>query len=100
MYAYQLRSLTHPGHLGVPYPYSNETIRAVANVCWFFCLFLVSTETDLHAQKPPYDIFPPAEPPYYRVRYEASQKPGELAFPVNYTIWIPQGVKTLGGVIV
>jgi hypothetical protein len=54
----------------------------------------------MHAQKPPYDVFPPAEPPCYRVRYEVSTKAGELVFPVNYTIWIPQGVKTLRGVIV
>mgnify|MGYP000916669061 CR=1 FL=1 len=52
------------------------------------------------AQNPPYDVFPPAEPPVYRVRYEASAEPGGLAFPVNYTIWVPPGVKTLRGVIV
>lgn len=52
------------------------------------------------AQQPPYDVFPPAEPPYFRVRYEASAQPGELIFPVNYTIWIPPGVKELRGVIV
>jgi hypothetical protein len=52
------------------------------------------------AQQPPYDVFPEAEPPFYRVRYEASTKPGELVFPVNYTIWIPPGVKSLRGVIV
>mgnify|MGYP005851224219 CR=1 FL=1 len=52
------------------------------------------------AQKPPYDVFPKAEPPYYRVRYEGSTQPGQLAFPVNYTIWIPPGVKTLRGVVV
>lgn len=52
------------------------------------------------AQQPPYDVFPPAEPPYFRVRYEASDEPGELIFPVNYTIWIPPGVKQLRGVIV
>jgi pimeloyl-ACP methyl ester carboxylesterase len=50
--------------------------------------------------KAPYDVFPPAEPPYYRVRYEASDKPGELVYGVNYTVWIPPGVKTLRGVIV
>jgi hypothetical protein len=55
---------------------------------------------DAFAQKPPYDVFPPAEPPYYRVRYEASAKPGELIYPVNYTLWIPPGVKSLRGVIV
>ncbi|MGE3805874.1 MAG: hypothetical protein AB7K24_14460 [Gemmataceae bacterium] len=52
------------------------------------------------AQKPPYDVFPAAAPPYYRVRYEASSNKGELAYPVNYTMWIPPGVKTLRGVIV
>lgn len=52
------------------------------------------------AQQPPYDVFPPADAPYHRVRYEASAKPGELSFPVNYTLWIPPGVKTLRGVIV
>jgi hypothetical protein len=52
------------------------------------------------AQKPPYDVFPPADPPYFRVRYEASTSPGELVYAVNYTVWIPPGVKTLRGVVV
>lgn len=51
----------------------------------------------LHAEYAP---MPPAAPPYYRVRYEASQAPDGLIFPVSYTIWIPPGVKTLRGVIV
>jgi hypothetical protein len=63
-------------------------------------LLLVGGATGLSAQAPPYDVFPPAEPPYYRVRYEASTRPGELIFPVNYTIWIPPGVKSLRGVVV
>lgn len=56
----------------------------------------------LFAQRPPYDVFPPADPPYYRVRYEtpANPRPGELIFAVNYTVWIPPGVKTLRGVVV
>lgn len=54
---------------------------------------------ELCAQQAPYDVVPPVAPPYHRVRYEASQT-GELAFPVNYTIWIPPGVTTLRGVIV
>ena len=54
----------------------------------------------LPAQQPPYDVFPPALPPYYRVRYEAAVEPGGLAYPVNYTIWIPAGVQRLRGVIV
>lgn len=54
----------------------------------------------LFGQNPPYDIFPEAEPPYFRVRYEASIKLGELIFPVQYTIWIPEGVEKLKGVVV
>ena len=61
--------------------------------------FLVLTAS-LSAQQPPYDVFPAADPPYYRVRYEASTQPGELIFPVNYTVWVPPGVKSLRGVIV
>jgi hypothetical protein len=61
---------------------------------------LLAAAANLLAQKPPYDVFPPAESPYYRIRYEASMKPGELIFPVNYTLWIPPGVKTLRAVIV
>ena len=52
------------------------------------------------AQQPPYDVFPAAEPPYYRVRYDASTQPGELIFPVNFTLWLPPDVKELRGVIV
>lgn len=52
------------------------------------------------AQQPPYDVFPAAAPPYYRVRYEAATEPGGLAFAVNYTLWIPPGSETIRGVIV
>ena len=66
------------------------------------CIAVVVTASHMpaFAQQPPYDVFPPAEPPYYRVRYEASDQPGELSFPVNYTIWIPSDTKGLRGVIV
>lgn len=63
-------------------------------------LWVVALTADIRAQKPPYDVAPPADPPYYRVRYEASDKPGGLAFPVNYTAWVPPGVQSLRGVIV
>lgn len=63
-------------------------------------LLVAGLTTDTLAQKPPYDVFPDAKPPYYRVRYEASQKPGELIYPVNYTLWIPESAQTLRGVIV
>ncbi len=52
------------------------------------------------AQQPPYDRYPDAAPPYFQVRYEASTRPGELRFPVRYTVWIPPGVATLRGVVV
>lgn len=48
------------------------------------------------ATEPP----PPVTPPYYAVSYPASTQPGELAMPVTYTMWIPEGVKELRGVIV
>ena len=63
-------------------------------------LLLAALPTILLAQNPPYDVFPDADPPYYRVRYEASQQAGQLSFPVNYTVWIPPGVKTVRGVVV
>ena len=63
-------------------------------------LLLLLLTPSLHAQRPPYDVFPAAESPYYRVRYEAGKQAGELPYSVNYTIWIPPGVKTLRGVIV
>lgn len=65
-----------------------------------YSLLLLASSSLLSAQKAPYDVFPPADDPYFRVRYEASDKPGELAFPVKYTLWIPPEVKTLRGLIV
>ena len=52
------------------------------------------------AQQPPYDAAPEAQPPYYRVRFEASTTPGQLDLPVQYTVWIPPGVEQLRGVVV
>lgn len=63
-------------------------------------LTILSTLAFAIAQVAPYDQAPPVAAPYYRVRYEASTKPGELIFPVQYTVWIPDDVKTLRGVIV
>lgn len=51
------------------------------------------------AQEAPYHEAPPAEPPVYRVRYEASTEAGGLIFPVQYTVWVPEVAK-LRGVIV
>ena len=52
------------------------------------------------AQSPPYDVFPAADPPYYRVRYEPSTEKGELIYGVNFTLWIPPDVKMIRGIIV
>ena len=62
--------------------------------------FFLAVSTTVFAQQAPYDVFPAAEPPYYRVRFDASAEAGGLIFPVNYTIWIPPGVKALRGVVV
>ncbi len=63
-------------------------------------VILIALTGTAPAQQPPYDVCPPADPPYYRVRYEPSTQPRELIYPVNYTIWIPRDVQTLRGVIV
>lgn len=72
----------------------------ITSIALSVVLVLSAAPKGVYAQQPPYDVFPTAEPPYYRVRYEASSRPGELQFPVNYTIWIPKDVKSLRGVIV
>ena len=54
----------------------------------------------LCAQNAPYDVFPVAEAPYFKIRYEASTQPDQLLFPVQYTVWIPPGVQKLRGLIV
>lgn len=79
--------------------YSRYFQVAMVSLCWVWSTLGISLITVM-AQQPPYDVFPPVAPPYYRVRYEASSRPGELIFGVNYTIWIPQDVKKLRGVIV
>lgn len=61
---------------------------------------LLFLATPLYAQKAPYHVFPSADPPYYRVRFEPGTGKGELVYGVNYTVWIPPGVKTLRGVVV
>jgi hypothetical protein len=70
---------------------------------WFGCVLamLASAAGAVSlAQQAPYDVFPEAVPPWYRVRYEASTVPGELAFAVTYTLWVPPQATRLRGVIV
>jgi hypothetical protein len=74
-------------------------MRQAAKSILYSCLLALSPVVVL-GQQPSYDVFPEANPPYYRVRYEASTVVGELPYPVNYTIWIPAKAKTLRGVIV
>jgi pimeloyl-ACP methyl ester carboxylesterase len=45
-------------------------------------------------------VLPPAVPPYYRVRYEASTNAGELRLGATYSLWVPPNAKRLRGVIV
>jgi len=70
----------------------------------FTGLLVLLLTSSLYAQQAPYDVFPTVEPPYYRVRYEASSSPdklnSELVYGVNYTIWIPPTAKQIRGVIV
>ena len=63
-------------------------------------ILLTALPAVMLAQSAPYDVFPAADPPYYRVRYAASNERGQLIFPVNYTVWIPDDVETLRGVVV
>ena len=83
----------------LPPMHASQPTRSISCLRFFAVLSLALAGV-LPAQSPPYNVFPPAEPPYYRVRYEASTTEGALAFPVNYTIWVPPGVPTLRGVIV
>jgi hypothetical protein len=75
-------------------------IPRTTSVMYRIVVVLIALPASVYAQQPPYDVFPPADPPYYRVRYEASTRPGELVYAVNYTLWIPSNVKSLRGVIV
>ncbi|GAA4437736.1 hypothetical protein [Bremerella cremea] len=63
-------------------------------------LLLISSSVMAQQAENPYSDPVPVAAPYYRVRYEASTDEGGLIYPVNYTIWLPEGVKTLRGVIV
>lgn len=68
----------------------------------FFSLLVIvcSCADSAIGQQTPYEITLPADPPYYRVRYEGSETAGELVYPASFTVWIPPAVKTLKGVVV
>lgn len=82
-----------------PLKLSPSTACCLSLMRFFGPLFLALASIS-SAQQAPYDVVPDVAPPYYRVRYEASSTPGELIFPVKYTVWIPSGVEALRGVIV
>jgi hypothetical protein len=68
---------------------------------WFVCIcFLGIWPGDSSGQPPPYDVYPAADAPYYRVRYEPSTDEGGLIFGVNFTLWIPPDAPQLRGIIV
>lgn len=68
---------------------------------FIFGLFLlVCTTVATLGQSTPYDVYPEAQPPYYRVRMEPSVSAGELVYGANFTLWLPPDVDTLRGIIV
>lgn len=66
----------------------------------FLILLLLAGLVEGVAQEAPYDRPPSIREPYFRVRFEASSRAGELQFPVQFTVWIPKGVEELRGVVV
>ncbi|MBS0203800.1 MAG: hypothetical protein JSS49_12925 [Planctomycetes bacterium] len=68
--------------------------------CPVLLLALLALSGTALAQTGTYEINLPADPPYYRIRYEASANAGELAYPASFTLWVPPGTKTLRGVVV
>ena len=58
-------------------------LKTAGQRCGAVCILLGACATEVGAQKAPYDVFPPAEAPYYRVRYEASDGPGGLTLTVR-----------------
>lgn len=81
-------------------PLRNPTPPGSGDRMRYPILILCSLIAALAAEQSPYEVFPPAEPPYHRIRYAASTTPGELIFAVNFTAWIPPGVASVRGVIV
>lgn len=73
---------------------------AIVGLSVLSCLMLGELMGQEQVAVNPYVISFPAEPPYYRVRYEASSKPGELVYPVSFSLWLPPHVKTLRGIVV
>lgn len=65
-----------------------------------FVVLLVLLTSSVSAQESVYQNSLPADPPYFRVRYDASDMPGELIYPASFTVWVPPSVQTLRGVIV
>lgn len=45
-------------------------------------------------------LFVSAAGNYFKVEYPPSEKPGELVYGVTYTLWVPEDVKQIKGVIV
>lgn len=70
------------------------------NLLFFFLCNLWFIPNELLGQSPPYDVFPEANTPYYRIRLEPSTVSGELVYGANFTLWIPPKIEKLAGIIV
>jgi poly(3-hydroxybutyrate) depolymerase len=97
----RLETIRFRGVNGLSFQFLENQMRMLTrNLARGLALVLFVSIGSVNAQQGSYEITLPAEPPYYRVRYAGSQKEGELAFPVSFTIWVPPDVKTLRGVVV
>ncbi|MBM3967203.1 MAG: hypothetical protein FJ308_19395, partial [Planctomycetes bacterium] len=52
---------------------------------------------DAISQTAPYDVYPEANAPYFRIRWEPSKEVGGLIFGVNFTLWIPPDTPQVRG---
>jgi hypothetical protein len=78
------------------------SIDVIKPARFFLCLnlWICLLAIEAFSQSAPYDVFPEANPPYFRVRIEPSNNAGELIYGANFTIWIPPNVQILRGILV
>lgn len=75
-------------------------LKNVFGLAWVLMLGAPAVAQPPSVIPPPKVELPEAAPPYYRVRYAANEEAGKLVYGVSYTVWLPEGVEKLRGVIV